>query len=221
LKENKSTVIIKNDSLPETSVENTEEIPHIPETIKKSITVTYGDTLMELLVREGINKTDASRIISSLSEVFNPRQLHQGQEVTLIFKTLSDSSTLLQSLIFIPDLTREIQINRSSEKAFESNEIIHKLEKKTVKAKVEIKGSLYESALDNGMPIEVLIKMIRAYSYDVDFQRDVKPGDSFEALYEKIIDKNGNFVKGGELLYASLDTNGRLSTYTDTRPVMV
>ncbi|MBN1907890.1 MAG: M23 family metallopeptidase [Deltaproteobacteria bacterium] len=207
--DNKTIVNTQKISLPEAGVKNTKEIPHKPKTVKKSIPVSHGDTFMVLLVKAGIDRRDAFSIISSLSELFNPRQLRQGQEIILNFETPDTPAPMLfHSLSLVPDLTREIQVTRSPENKFSSKEILYELKKKTVKAKVIIKTSLYDAALDASMPMEVLFKMIRAYSYDVDFQRDIQPGDSFEALYEKVVDKNGNFIKGDELLYASLNTNG-------------
>jgi murein DD-endopeptidase MepM/ murein hydrolase activator NlpD len=196
-------------SIPEVSPKIVEKIPVLPKIVKKTISVSTGDTLMEILVEEGLDKSDTCSIISSLSEVFNPRQLRQGQEISLNFETINNPDTpLFKSLSLIPDLTREVQVTRSSENAFVSKEILHKLEKMTVKERIEIKTSIYNAALDAHMPMDVLIQMIRAYSYDVDFQRDIQPGDSFEALYEKVVDKDGNFVKGGELLYSTLTTRG-------------
>ena len=43
--------------------------------------------------------------------------------------------------------------------------------------------SIYETALRNQMPRPLIEDLIRIYSYDVDFQRKVQPGDSFDVLY--------------------------------------
>ncbi len=43
--------------------------------------------------------------------------------------------------------------------------------------------SIYETALRNHVPRPVIDDLIRIYSYDIDFQRKVQPGDSFEILY--------------------------------------
>src|SRR4029078_1744006 len=43
--------------------------------------------------------------------------------------------------------------------------------------------SVYETALRNRIPRPIIEDLIRIYSYDVDFQRKVQPGDSFEVLY--------------------------------------
>ena len=48
---------------------------------------------------------------------------------------------------------------------------------------VRLYQSIYETALRNNIPRPVIEEMVRIYSYDVDFQRKVQPGDSFDVLY--------------------------------------
>jgi murein DD-endopeptidase MepM/ murein hydrolase activator NlpD len=51
--------------------------------------------------------------------------------------------------------------------------------------------------------------MIRSFSYDVDFQRDLQPGDRFEVLYERLDDERGKAVGAGEIAYAAMTLSGR------------
>jgi murein DD-endopeptidase MepM/ murein hydrolase activator NlpD len=48
---------------------------------------------------------------------------------------------------------------------------------------VRLYQSVYETALRNQIPMPIIEDLIRIYSYDVDFQRKVQPGDSFEVLF--------------------------------------
>jgi len=48
---------------------------------------------------------------------------------------------------------------------------------------VRLYQSVYETALRNRIPRPIIEDLIRIYSYDVDFQRKVQLGDSFEVLY--------------------------------------
>ena len=48
---------------------------------------------------------------------------------------------------------------------------------------VSLYQSVYETALRDQLPRPIIEDLIRIYSYDVDFQRKVQPGDSFEVLY--------------------------------------
>ena len=53
-----------------------------------------------------------------------------------------------------------------------------------------------------------MIDLIRAYSYEVDFQRDIRKGDRFEVMFERLYDSDRGLVYTGNLLYAAL-TLGR------------
>ena len=48
---------------------------------------------------------------------------------------------------------------------------------------VRLYQSIYETALRNKVPATVIEDMIRVYSYDVDFQRRVQAGNSFEVFF--------------------------------------
>jgi len=50
-------------------------------------------------------------------------------------------------------------------------------------AGVRLYQSIYETAMRNQIPRPIIDELVRIYSYDVDFQRKVQPGDSFEVLY--------------------------------------
>jgi murein DD-endopeptidase MepM/ murein hydrolase activator NlpD len=59
-----------------------------------------------------------------------------------------------------------------------------------------------------GVPEAVVVDLIHIYSYDVDFQREVKSGDAFDILYTHYLDETGAAIKGGDIQYAEL-TLGR------------
>lgn len=72
-----------------------------------------------------------------------------------------------------------------------------------------IRSSLFETAMAQGVPIAQLTEMIRVFSYDVDFQRDIQPGDQFAMLVEP----SGDRKIPGRLLYASMTLSGKPLTY--------
>jgi len=72
---------------------------------------------------------------------------------------------------------------------------------------VRLYHSIYETALRNHVPRPIIDDLIRIYSYDVDFQRKVQPGDSFEILYASD-DENAGDNSKGDVLFALLTTGG-------------
>jgi murein DD-endopeptidase MepM/ murein hydrolase activator NlpD len=53
------------------------------------------------------------------------------------------------------------------------------------------------------------MSMIKMLSWDVDFQRDIQPGDRFEVMYERYYTDGGKFVRTGDVLYANLILSGK------------
>lgn len=68
---------------------------------------------------------------------------------------------------------------------------------------VRLYESLYETALKNELPRQTVDELVRIFGYDVDFQRRVSQGDSFEIFFGSD-DENG----APEVLYASLTVGG-------------
>jgi murein DD-endopeptidase MepM/ murein hydrolase activator NlpD len=68
---------------------------------------------------------------------------------------------------------------------------------------VRLYQSIYETALRNQIPRPIIDDLIRIYSYDVDYQRKVQPGDTFEVLYAGE-DETPSVDSRNEVLFASL-----------------
>jgi murein DD-endopeptidase MepM/ murein hydrolase activator NlpD len=75
---------------------------------------------------------------------------------------------------------------------------------------VTLYESIYETALRNQVPRGVIEDLIRVYSYDIDFQRKVQPGDSFEVLF---VGEDEASNEKAEVRYASLTTGGDVRKY--------
>jgi murein DD-endopeptidase MepM/ murein hydrolase activator NlpD len=74
---------------------------------------------------------------------------------------------------------------------------------------VRLYQSIYETALRNSVPNPVIEELIRIYSYDVDFQRKVQGGDSFDVLYSDDENNEGR----NEVRYVSLTVGGETKRY--------
>jgi murein DD-endopeptidase MepM/ murein hydrolase activator NlpD len=57
-----------------------------------------------------------------------------------------------------------------------------------------------------GMSTTNIVKLINAYSHQIDFQRQIKSGDKITVIAEKFITDANEFSHHGEVLYASLKT---------------
>ncbi len=182
------------------------------------IEVAPGDTLMALLTREGVNRTDAHEAVTALSNVFSPKGLRPGQQIRLTFLPGEEiwaaageeaEPPQLASLMIQPSVDKTVQVLLDEQGGYQAASSDRPLELEVQGERGVIDDSLYASAVAAGVPVPTLVEMIRLFSYDVDFQREIQPGDGFEVLYEAYYDENGERAKTGRILFASLTLSGK------------
>jgi murein DD-endopeptidase MepM/ murein hydrolase activator NlpD len=66
--------------------------------------------------------------------------------------------------------------------------------------------SFYSSAVAAGVVDSLVDDFASAFAFDFDFQREIRPGDIFEAAFEQKVDGRGDVVGAERLVYASLQT---------------
>lgn len=180
------------------------------------VTVTRGDTLIGILTGNGVDRTSAHEAVRSLGAVFDVRRLQIGQDVTLTFRPSSAGDQFL-GLALRPSPERDVLVKLDEAGGFVAEEAERALDQRDSYATAVIESSLYEAALAADMPIDVLMDLVRVFSFDVDFQRDVQPGDGFEVLYDRFDDEFGEPVRNGDIRYAAMTLSGKtLSFYRFT-----
>ncbi len=180
--------------------------------LAKDIVVKRGDTLLDILVREGVERDQAHSVVDALKPVFNPRSLQRDHALTMTYEAPDEDSFEFRSLNIKLDPEHEVQVDRCEQKGFTASEIVREFEKRTLMAEFEINSSLYEDAAQQGLPFEMLLPVINTFAYDVDFQRDLHAGDHFEIMYETKVNPDGKVVCAGTTSYAALTTQGRRLT---------
>ena len=69
--------------------------------------------------------------------------------------------------------------------------------------------SFYSSAVAAGVTDTLIPEFARAFAFDFDFQREIRPGDIFEAAFEQQKNAAGQPVGRPKLLYASMNTEAK------------
>ena len=115
----------------------------------------------------------------------------------------------LLSMRFSPTVEQDVTVTRGADGAFTAKSEQLQLVKKLHRAGARIDSSLYLAAMQSGIPADVVVQMIHMFSYKVDFQRDLKPGDSFEVLYNYYYTPEGRAAKPGDISYAAMHLAGR------------
>jgi len=189
-----------------------------PATISKTVSLGRGDTLLKLMTGAGADLGESHDAIEALRSLVNPRRLQLGQEIILTFERDEDDGLRLAGLDLAPSAERTVVVRRQDDGGFSADETALTLTPHLVRAGGTIDDSLFMTAQRAGIPANVMIEMIRLFSYDVDFQREVQPGDSFEVYFERLLDGNGKAVKDGRILSASMTLSGQQIHYYRYQP---
>ena len=179
-----------------------------PQPFRRSVAVGRGDTLMTLLTRAGIPRGDAYAAISALRPVYDPRRLRVGQDVALRFFPKSDGKDRFLGIRLDTGIDRAVTVERGPDGAYSARAVRKPVLIELSQGRGTIRSSLYLSGLKEGVPAAVMIALIRIFSFDVDFQRDIQPGDRFEIMYEQLRDVEKSVSRPGRILYAALTLRG-------------
>jgi len=177
--------------------------------------VQNGDTILSILNDAEIPPKQAWQLASTITGYVDPSDLKPGQ--TMVFRYPTDTPDRLDKLVFNISKEWHLDVTRGEDGAMNAERVENPLI--TVERRVggTITSSLYAAAVGAGAPPNLLMELIHLYSFDVDFQRDVHPGDSFVIVYEREETEAGDLVRNGDIASAELTLDGidyRMYRYT-------
>lgn len=179
-----------------------------PGPYEKTVRVKSGNTLSGLLTAAGIDRVEAADIVNAFSGAFDPRKIRAGQEITLRFTISEDKAAdRFAGLSYRPTKLDVITVRRDAD-GYTARSEEQSLTTVLHQATGRIDDSLYMAGVRANLPVPVLIKLIRAYSWDVDFQRSIRKGDRFAVMYEARHDSTGAVIVYGDILFAELELSG-------------
>ena len=192
------------------------------EPIDESFKIAKGRSLVDELTNRGVTKEAAQALAAAIEPVFPARMIMAGTEFELTLDRQQDfygrDATFPVQLSFKPGPNEKITVE-----ADEDGRFIAKVDGKEDGAKsqyaqitqfrnkAKVGSSLYATAKDNQVPDYIVAELTRVFSYDVDFQRQVKPNDTFEVFYGNPL--TGSSTKRKVLHYAQLTLDGVKKTY--------
>ncbi len=165
-------------------------------------------TLAQLLKRAGVDNRDSYLAVKALSEYVDPRKIRVGETIRLTFDKEGEGAHLL-GLSLKSNFDTIAYSNRDDDGNFKASEQKVGTITNTLTRSGTIDSSLFISARDAKVPSDILINMIRLFSYDVDFQREIRKGDGFRVLFERRTRLDNGEHEDGRILFAELTLQGQ------------
>jgi murein DD-endopeptidase MepM/ murein hydrolase activator NlpD len=189
--------------------------------------VKKGDTVTSILKEQGATPDESKAIAATLGSRGRDGGLKEGEKLRILmapsgpapgarlqpYRVIVANDTMALAVAALSDLGKYVAVDVSS-----LNTTTETADNKSGDdddddgSGVRLYQSIYETALRNKVPMPVIDDMIRVYSYDVDFQRKVQPGDSFDVFYAGE-DEGASITERNEVLYAALTLGGETKKY--------
>jgi len=176
----------------------------------ETVKLRAGDTLQEVLLRTGLDNVTAASVSNALYGVFNPKKLRAGQELALEYNAIVvDGETPLSKVNLEINPGHLVSVARQHDGSFAAREVHVPTRREYVRAEGVIESSLFEAAASQGVPQDVMTAIVKLFSYDVDFQRDIQKGDTFSVLFERTVTEDGRIVNNLDIAYAAMNVGGQ------------
>lgn len=174
---------------------------------ERVLVVRRGDTLAGLLGSAGIDAAAAHAAVAALASLYRPSALRPGDEVAIRLSA-GESPDLLEIEVE-PQPGRTVRALRQPDGTWRAAETIAPRSRFLVRAEGTVDGGLFPAMTKAGIPPGLALSLIRILGHQVDFQRDLQPGDRFSILFDRYRDSDGDILGHGQVLQATLTLSGR------------
>ncbi len=186
--------------------------------------VKKGDTVTSILRDQGATPEEAKSIATTLGPRGRDGGLREGQKLRILmapagqgpsqrlqpYRVIVANDSTVEAVAALSDLGKYVAVDVQSMNTVTETADTGDDEDDDGSG-VRLYQSVYETALRNKVPPAVIEDMVRIYSYDVDFQRKVQPGDSFDVFFAG--EDEGSSTEKNEVLFASLTVGGETKKY--------
>jgi len=189
--------------------------------------VRKGDTVASILRDQGATPDEGRAIALTLGARGRDGGLKEGQKIRILmapsslgpaarlqpYRVIVANDATIEAVAALSDIGKYVAVDVQS-----MNTVAEAVSSKDDDddeddgSGVRLYQSIYETAMRNKVPATVIEDMVRIYSYDVDFQRRVQPGDSFDVFFAGE-DEGATITEKTEVLFASLTVGGETKKY--------
>ncbi len=171
----------------------------------KRVSVLRNETLSSVLDRIGAPREEANGAVFAASQLLDLRSMQPGDDVTAWLETGADGVVRLGGVSLRPAAETQVLVSRAADGTWTTHKLDTRLTPGISYVSADVDQSIYQTALGLGAGDQQVVDFADIFGYDIDFQREVHPGDHFGMLYESFQDERGADVKTGVVLMAEMD----------------
>jgi len=179
-----------------------EEKLEIDFTLVQKYLLQEGETFTGALKQADLQEDEINDVVNIISKKIDLRKLKVGTLIETYTKSVNDKK-IINEIIIYPDIEKKIYVQKVNNK-FVAGEDKKKLFSKLKFYEVEIHNSIYESLKKIDTPDEIIMEFVQLYSFDIDFQRDIRKGNKIKIFFEIYTDSQNNYIKSGNINFSEI-----------------
>ncbi|MEJ2430790.1 MAG: M23 family metallopeptidase [Deltaproteobacteria bacterium] len=156
--------------------------------------IERGDSLYQVLVSHGVEVWEVGELLAGCKSLNELQRLKPGELLNLFFR--GDSQQLIK--VRYQETDGKVLTLALGDHGWITSRYTEPLVVTPALARGTIKGSLYQSAIDQNIDFELALELADIFAWDIDFFVDLRPGDNYEFLYEQKYEA-GKLVGNGRI----------------------
>ena len=187
----------------ELNIESEPPEPLQSQFVKNTVVVKSGDTLSELLLDNGVDASELHGLLTNKYIKKHLTTLRINQELN--FQHNQEGQFLSLSLRLGQE--RKLVISRG-ESSFAGAIIEMPLKRQIHTTSAAIESSLFLAGQGAGLSQKTIMNLVDIFQWDIDFGLDIRKGNKFKVIYEKLY-RDGEYLGEGDILAAEFQSSGR------------
>ena len=175
--------------------------------VEKKIEILQGDTFVSILENLNFKQKKIYEIISKIEETYDLKKIKTGEIISVFENNFAEIKKIEffknNETIISVNLDKEINLN-----------IIELTKNSFIESKeYTISESLFSDGIKNDVSSDILVKIIRLFSFDLDFQRDIRVDTVVSISYEFDEIVETGTLEYNDIKYASIIIDGKQLEY--------
>lgn len=168
----------------------------------ESVTVRSGQTLDSIFRKQGFSTRTLHEILALNKDTGQLKKIRPGD----LFEFQRHQDKTLKRMRYAVDEGNYLIVEHDGAEAISTTQSRHMITEPT-ETSGTITSSLFLAGKSAGLSDGMIMKLANLFGWDIDFVLDIREGDRFYLVYEKIY-RDGSFLRDGEIIGATFVNQG-------------
>lgn len=168
----------------------------------ENVTVRSGQTLDSIFRKQGFSSKTLHEILALNKDTKQLKKIRPGD----LFEFQRHQDNTLKRMRYAVDEANYLIVERDGHETIANTQSRHMITEPT-ETSGTITSSLFLAGKQAGLSDGMVMKLANLFGWDIDFVLDIREGDRFYLVYEKVY-RDGSFLRDGEIIGATFVNQG-------------